>query len=58
MQCTSDTNRRKLARLQAVLSEMLGEALRRGYFGTMSIELGIADGTIQHIRRKTERLEK
>jgi hypothetical protein len=39
-------------------SEILAEALRRGFFGTAAVELSVQDGTIQHIRRRVERIEK
>jgi hypothetical protein len=51
-------NAKKVAQLQAVLAEMLAEALRRGFFGTAAVELTVQDGTIQHIRRTVERVEK
>ena len=39
-------------------AELLAEALRRGFFGTAAVELSVQDGTIQHIRRTVERIEK
>lgn len=54
----SDANAKKLAQLQAALAELLGAVLRRGFFGTATVELSVQDGTIQHIRRKLERIEK
>ena len=51
-------NAQKVAQLQAALAEMLADALRRGFFGTAAVELSIQDGTIQHIRRRLERIEK
>ena len=44
--------------LQQALDELLRESLRRGFFGTAAVELNVQDGTIQHIRRKVERIEK
>ena len=35
-----------------------GRGARRGFFGTAAVELSVQDGTIQHIRRKVERVEK
>jgi hypothetical protein len=55
---TMTGNARKMAQLQAAMVEMLAEALRRGFFGTAAVELSIQDGTIQHIRRKVERIDK
>ena len=51
-------NAKKAAQLQAVMAEILTEALRRGFFGTAAVELSVQDGTIQNIRRKVERIEK
>jgi len=52
------SNREKTALLQAALGEILAEVLRRGFHGTAAIELSVQDGTIQHIRRKVERIER
>lgn len=54
----SAVNREKVARAASALSEILVEVLRRGFHGTAAIELGVQDGTIQHIRRRVERIEK
>ncbi|GAG07489.1 unnamed protein product [marine sediment metagenome] len=54
----SPGNTKKLAQLEAVLAQTLGEALKRGFFGTAAVELSVQDGTIQHIRRRVERIEK
>ena len=51
-------NAKKVAQLQAAWAEILTEALRPGFFGTTAIELSVQDGTIQHIRRRVERIEK
>ena len=55
---TTTGNAKKVAQLQAAMAEILAEALRRGFFGTAVLELSVQDGTIQHIRRKVERIEK
>lgn len=54
----SPTNATKVAQLQAAMAEVLAESLRRGFFGTVAIELSVQDGTIQHIRRRMDRIEK
>jgi hypothetical protein len=54
----SPVNQRKLTQLQAILAELLGEALQRGFHGTAAVELCVQDGTIQHIRRRLERIER
>ena len=38
--------------------ELLRQSLQRGFFGTAGVERSIQDGTIQHIRRKVDRIEK
>ena len=55
---TTSGNAKKVARLQSIVAELLAEALRRGFFGTAMVELSVQDGTIQHIRRTVERIEK
>ena len=37
---------------------MLAATLKRGFFGTAAVEVCVQDGTIQHIRRKVEQIEK
>lgn len=51
-------NRHKLVQAQSAWSELLAEALRRGFHGAAAVEVVVQDGTIQHIRRKLERVEK
>lgn len=41
-----------------VLREMLSDVLKRGFHGTAGIEIAVQDGTIQHIRRRVDRIEK
>lgn len=55
---TTPANAKRLAQLEAILAQVLAETLRRGFFGTVAIELSIQDGTIQHIRRRLDRIEK
>jgi len=54
----TSANQQKVALLQAALAELLRESLQRGFYGTAGVEVSVQDGTIQHIRRKVERLEK
>ncbi|HEV3418131.1 MAG TPA: hypothetical protein VG056_15000 [Pirellulales bacterium] len=51
-------NQTKVSQLETALAELLAESLRRGFHGKAAIELAIQDGTIQHIRRLVERIEK
>jgi hypothetical protein len=55
---TTAGNVQKVSQLEKALAEMLAEVLRRGFFGNAEIQVSIQDGTIQHIRRKVERVEK
>lgn len=54
----SPVNRVKVSQIEAALADMLSQALRRGFHGLARIELSVQDGTIQHIRRAIERIEK
>ncbi len=54
----SQTNAAKVEQLQAALAELLAGALRRGFHGTAAVEVSIQDGTIQHIRRRLEQIER
>ena len=54
----SQTNKAKLAQLERAMGEVLAEALSRGFHGSAGVEMSVQDGTIQHIRRKLERIEK
>lgn len=51
-------NEQKMTLLRTALGEMLAEVLRRGFHGTAAVELCVQDGTIQHIRRRVEKIEK
>jgi hypothetical protein len=51
-------NAEKIRRLQKMIEELLGQSLRSGFFGTVSVEMSIQDGTIQHLRRRLEQMEK
>jgi hypothetical protein len=51
-------NAKRVAQLQAIVAEILAESLRRGFFGTATVEVNVQDGTIQHIRRTIERIER
>ena len=55
---TQPANERMIGLLRAALAEILAEALQGGYYGTAGIELSVQDGTIQHIRRSMEKIER
>jgi hypothetical protein len=48
----------KIGQVETALAELLAETLRRGFYGKVALELALQDGTIQHIRRTVERIEK
>ncbi len=54
----SPANHTKVNQLEAALAQMLAETLTRGFHGKASLEVAVQDGTIQHIRRVVERIEK
>ena len=54
----STTNQQKQEQLERLLRAMLAEALCRGFFGSIAVELCIQDGTIQNIRQRMERIER
>lgn len=52
------TNQSKAVQTEIALAEVLAEVLKRGFHGSAAVEVAVQDGTIQHIRRRVERLEK
>jgi hypothetical protein len=54
----SPNNAVRIEQLQQAWAEILADVLRRGFFGTAQLEVNVQDGTIQHIRRKIEQIEK
>ncbi len=52
----SPMNEKKLVQLQSMLAEILSEAFKRGFYGTVSLELTVQDGIIQRIRQRVERI--
>mgnify|MGYP001283869868 CR=1 FL=1 len=54
----NDTNQIKLRQVEATFRTLLAEGLKRGFFGSLALELSVQDGVIQHFRHKTERIEK
>ncbi len=57
-QGNTTANDNKTQQALAALREILADVSQRGYYGTAGIELAVQDGTIQHIRRRTERIER
>lgn len=54
----SRTNAERVQQLQTALAELLAQVLRRGFHGTAAVEVSIQDGTIQHIRRRLDQIER
>lgn len=52
------TNQQKMEQIHSAMTEMLIGVLKRGFHGTASLEMTVHDGTIQHIRRKVEQVER
>ena len=55
---TTSVNRGKIAQAAEAWQRVLDETLQRGFHGTANIEISIQDGTIQHIRRRVEQIER
>lgn len=51
-------NEAKIDQLRKTLAAVLAEVLQRGFCGTATVELRVVDGTIQHVCRRTERIER
>jgi len=51
-------NEQKLSRANVVFRDTLANVLKRGFYGTATVEIAVQDGVIQHIRRNVDRIEK
>ena len=51
-------NREMLARLRERLNQALGEGLSRGFYGSISIVVTFADGTIQSVAQDVHRVDR
>jgi hypothetical protein len=51
-------NERMVVRLEQAVATMLGQVLQRGFHGTAGVEIAVQDGIIQHVRTKTDRLDR
>lgn len=51
-------NLAKSAQAERAWRDLLREALQRGFFGSVRMELQVQDGTIQLVRRRLERIER
>jgi hypothetical protein len=54
----TSVNQHHVSQAERAWSELLREALQRGFHGVAGLELSVQDGTIQHVRRRIERLLK
>jgi hypothetical protein len=54
----TNSNAARLDQLQKAWAEILVKTLRRGFYGTIQIEVAIQDGSIQCFRKKIEQIEK
>lgn len=54
----SSVNQTKLRRLDTLLGELWREVLQAEFYGSAAIEVIVADGTIQQIRRRIEKTER
>jgi hypothetical protein len=52
------TNQTKLAQADNAWRQVVRQTLQRGFHGTAVVELAVQDGTIQHVRRRIEQLDK
>ena len=55
---TTPVNQTRLTQAESVLRLALADALRRGSYGSVTVEASVQDGTIQYIRRRVEQVEK
>jgi hypothetical protein len=51
-------NQLRLQQARRAWDELLRESLRRGFFGAVTLEVSVQDGTIQNVRRKIDQVEK
>mgnify|MGYP007073346794 CR=1 FL=1 len=54
----SPRNAEKAERAVIALTEALEATLKQGFFGTVTLERAVQDGTIQHLRKRVEELER
>lgn len=55
---SSAANTRQIDRAAELFSELVDEACVRGWNGKIRIEAVVADGTIQHLIRTAERIDR
>jgi len=55
---TSRVNAAKVEQARDALNELFGLAMRRGFYGSVALEVNVQDGTIQNLRKRLEQLQK
>lgn len=50
----AEGNPSRRSQVEALLAELLGMGLRKGFFGTMALTLSFHDGNIQHVTKHIE----
>jgi hypothetical protein len=55
---TSPGNELKQKQIRIALAKLLTEALHRGFYGKVALEIYIQDGVLQHLRRVVEKTER
>jgi hypothetical protein len=55
---TTSANELRKALLDRAVREILAVAAQPGFYGTVSVELSVQDGVIQHVRQKVDRIER
>ncbi|NUQ66074.1 MAG: hypothetical protein HUU20_26735 [Pirellulales bacterium] len=51
-------NQGKIDQVRAALDRMFQETLRRGFYGTVGVEVTVNDGTILQIRQTVGRVQR
>jgi hypothetical protein len=54
----TEENRAKVKLVERCLIDLLGDVLQPGVYGSAALEIAVQDGTIQHVRRRWERIER
>jgi hypothetical protein len=49
------SNCQKIAKLREIIDGLLDKALKRGFFGVVTVEVRVQDGTIQEIEERIAR---
>jgi hypothetical protein len=58
MTSTTATNAKMTKQARQAWDQLLAAAQQRGFFGSVTVEVIVQDGTIQQLRRKVEQQER